>query len=462
MLAAVGAQTAWSDQLVIGGTVKALGSDGSVHDNVASSVAVTIVAPPNKRELTVLEGFTNSTTLHTILIGTEIYTQVKGIGWEKHPDPGIVVNSAFVLESVFGGVTLANLNTGLAAREADVPCGTATCYALTLEYAEGTGAATVKVKPTILVDQRSFLPLRVASRYTYGDGLFYLADRTLTDWGTAAPIAAPAVATPSPSPSPTPAPTAAPTAAVTVRPTPAPTPTPPPIDPLTAPTGFSNFFVSTPRGSFEVNLIKERLADVTVRTITANAVDCVADCPAKPLAQYMNIAGAYAGINGSYFCPPDYSGCAGKAYSYDYAVWSSELGKWLNPVVGQNGLATFNGKTPAFYRRVNDYRRMTVTAAIANYPLLVQGGAVLDFSAELSDAQNRSSTRGAIAVNATYIFLVHVKRASVTDTAYVMQALGARDALNLDGGGSTAMYFGGGYISGPGRLLPNAVVLTKP
>ena len=40
--------------------------------------------------------------------------------------------------------------------------------------------------------------------------------------------------------------------------------------------------------------------------------------------------------------------------------------------------------------------------------------------------------------------------------------LGADNALNLDGGGSTAMYFGGGYISGPGRLLPNAVVLTKP
>ena len=87
---------------------------------------------------------------------------------------------------------------------------------------------------------------------------------------------------------------------------------------------------------------------------------------------------------------------------------------------------------------------------------------MLDFSAELSDAQNRASTRGAIAVNATYIFLVHAKRASVTDTAYVLQALGARDALNLDGGGSTAMYFGDGYISGPGRLLPNAVVLTKP
>jgi exopolysaccharide biosynthesis protein len=48
------------------------------------------------------------------------------------------------------------------------------------------------------------------------------------------------------------------------------------------------------------------------------------------------------------------------------------------------------------------------------------------------------------------------------DTAYVLQALGARDALNLDGGGTAAMWIGGGYKVGPGRLLPNAIVLTKP
>ena len=42
------------------------------------------------------------------------------------------------------------------------------------------------------------------------------------------------------------------------------------------------------------------------------------------------------------------------------------------------------------------------------------------------------------------------------------QALGARDAMNLDGGGSVAMWFGGGYVAGPGRQLPNAILLMKP
>jgi len=71
-------------------------------------------------------------------------------------------------------------------------------------------------------------------------------------------------------------------------------------------------------------------------------------------------------------------------------------------------------------------------------------------------------TRGAIGADSTFVYLVIVSSASVTESAYVMRALGARDALNLDGGGSAAMWIGGSYKVGPGRQLPNAVVLTKP
>ncbi len=38
----------------------------------------------------------------------------------------------------------------------------------------------------------------------------------------------------------------------------------------------------------------------------------------------------------------------------------------------------------------------------------------------------------------------------------------ARDALNLDGGSSDAMWIGGCYVVGPGRQLPNAILLLKP
>jgi hypothetical protein len=470
MLAAVGGQTAWSDQVVLSGTVRTLSSDGAARDRLASLITACTIAAPNTREVVVVEGFTDKPTLHTILIGTDLYTEVSGIGWEKGTDAGFSLTPAFIHDSFFAPVTLTALKSGLVARETDVRCGDEPCYVLSLEYIEGAGPAATKVKPTIHVHQRSLLPVRITATYTYGDGIGYQVETVLRGWGTQKPIAAPAlVLAPPPSPTPTRAPTSAPTAAPvaaapTPRPTPAPTPAPTPrIDPLAAPTGYSTFEVSIPQGTFTVKLIKERLADVTVRTLTGNSVECSNECPARRLEQYVIENNAFAGMNGSYFCPPDYADCAGRTYTYDYAVYNSVLRKWLNPVVGLNGLATFNGRTPAFYRRVNDYRRTPVTAGIANYPMLMLGGTVLDFQGELSPPQNnRGGVRGAIGVNATYVFPVIAYPAAVTDLAYVMQALGARDALNLDGGGSATMWYGGDYVKAQGRLLPNAIVLTRP
>jgi hypothetical protein len=470
MLAALGAQTGWSDQVALSGTVRSVGGDGSARDRLANLITARTVTAPNKRELVLLEGFTDKPTLHTILIGTDLYTEVSGIGWEKGTDAGFALTQGFIHDSFFGAVTLTALKSGLVSREADVRCADESCYVLSLEYIEGAGSVAVKVKPTIQVHQKSLLPTRITATYTYGDGVGYQVDTVLRQWGAQESVVAPkTIVAPSPSPSPTPAPTppapTAPISAPTARPTPAPTPapTPVPIDPLAAPTGYSTFAVSIPAGTVTVKLIKERLADVTIRTVTGNSVECTNDCPAKRLEQYVIENNAFAGMNGSYFCPPDYADCAGRTYTYDYAVYNSVLRKWLNPVVGLNGLATFNGKTPTFYRRVNDYRRTPVTAGIANYPMLMLGGTVLDFQGELSPPQNnRGGVRGAIGVNATHVFLVIAYPAAVTDLAYVMQALGARDALNLDGGGSATMWYGGDYVKAQGRLLPNAIVLTRP
>ena len=50
--------------------------------------------------------------------------------------------------------------------------------------------------------------------------------------------------------------------------------------------------------------------------------------------------------------------------------------------------------------------------------------------------------------------------ASFADTAEVLKTLGLENAMNLDGGGSSALWFGG-YKIGPGRSLPTAIVLVK-
>jgi hypothetical protein len=236
--------------------------------------------------------------------------------------------------------------------------------------------------------------------------------------------------------------------------------------PLETGLGYNYQSLSTARGSFNVHLIKERLSQVTVKTLTANVSDCLNNCPAKPLAQYVSENGAYAGMNGTYLCPPDYAQCAGKVNSYDYAVYNSNLRRWINynAVNAQNGGLFFNGASASVYRRTYLYyqQQTPITAAITNFPLLVQNGAVIDSTAEQNGSQLLKGTKGALGVDGTYVYLAVITNATVTDAAYVMQALGARDALNLDGGGTAAMWIGGSYKVGPGRLLPNAIVLTKP
>ncbi|MCL4385616.1 MAG: phosphodiester glycosidase family protein [Cyanobacteria bacterium] len=41
-----------------------------------------------------------------------------------------------------------------------------------------------------------------------------------------------------------------------------------------------------------------------------------------------------------------------------------------------------------------------------------------------------------------------------------MTTLGLQNAINLDDGGSTALWYGG-YKAGPGRNLPNVVLFLK-
>src|SRR5207244_4472087 len=61
---------------------------------------------------------------------------------------------------------------------------------------------------------------------------------------------------------------------------------PPPARPPVTGLGYSLKTVNTPVGQFQAHVVKERLADVTVRTVTATAVDCFSACQAKPLDQY--------------------------------------------------------------------------------------------------------------------------------------------------------------------------------
>src|SRR6185503_7503117 len=111
--------------------------------------------------------------------------------------------------------------------------------------------------------------------------------------------------------------------------------------------------VNTDRGNFTVIFISDDVLSTIVIVDTASDGDCGNNCPAVPVADYVARNGAYAGINGSFFCPPEYPSCAGKTNSFDLLVMnknkvyfnSSNNVYSTNPaVIFGNGFVRFVGQ----------------------------------------------------------------------------------------------------------------------
>lgn len=229
--------------------------------------------------------------------------------------------------------------------------------------------------------------------------------------------------------------------------------------------GYSRQMVSTERGSFLVDIVAAQVGSARVIVDTASDDDCSNDCPVLPLASYVQRNGGFAGINGSYFCPAEYPSCVGKTNSFDTLAMNSRTRKYFNsdnnkfstvPLVAFDG-----GGAPIFKMQTLEWGRDTgVQAVLANYPMLVFGGNIAVNEGSLSDKQRIKSNRGVVAAKGNFIYLMVVHSASVPESAAVMKALGIDNALSLDSGGSTALYFGGSYKVGPGRNLPNAIIFA--
>lgn len=233
---------------------------------------------------------------------------------------------------------------------------------------------------------------------------------------------------------------------------------------ITSAEGYSYQTVKTEKGTHGVYLIKVPLSSVTVKTVAAISSDCGNNCATKSLAEYVKENNGYAGMNGSYICPPDYASCAGKTNTFDYAFFASNHDKWLNKKAltwFKTGMFTFSGHSSSFYKKTSEYGGGGVDAAISNYPSLLKNGEIVLNDSELTAYQRLKGMKGAIGVGGENLYLALISNATMEEAAYVMKTLGAKHALNLDGGGTSAMYINGGYVVGPGRALPNAIVLVK-
>jgi hypothetical protein len=239
---------------------------------------------------------------------------------------------------------------------------------------------------------------------------------------------------------------------------------------------YQSLSIATENGSFDVSLITMQKDRFNMITETGNGTDCSNNCDAKSLLAYATGSQAMIGMHGTYFCPPDYADCTSKINTFLGPVFDTSGKSMINsgslavhegPMVamGEDGDYVFAHRTKELGNSVSDIEAKMGTklhAAISNYPSLVENGTVIVQSeARLDDGmKTMKSSRGAIGYNERFIFLVIAKQATVVDLAKVMKAIGSTYAMNLDGGGSSAMLWNGSYVVGPGRNLPNAILFA--
>ena len=227
--------------------------------------------------------------------------------------------------------------------------------------------------------------------------------------------------------------------------------------------GYSRQSVSADGQNYVVDIIAADLNSTKVIVDTGSDSDCSNNCPTLSLADYVSRSGASAGINGSFFCPAEYPSCVGKTGSFDTLIMNKNK-KYFNSdnnVYSTIPAAIFSAGSARFVGQSLQWGRDTgVDAVIANYPLLVSGGNI-NFTENPSEPKfGAKGSRDFIAAKGNMVYIGVIRNATMGESAKVLHALGMGEALNLDEGGSTALW-SGGYKAGPGRNIPNAVLFVK-
>jgi|Napbiome12C3dose_1001474.scaffolds.fasta_scaffold00001_325 hypothetical protein len=280
---------------------------------------------------------------------------------------------------------------------------------------------------------------------------------------SATPIATPS---PTPSPSPTPIPTPvlkSPSPTPVQVPSVAPSVAPVPVTNTPPRSGFANINVNVEGYTYPVAIVTADLNSTRVIVDTASESDCGSSCPVLSLSDYVSRNGAYAGINGSYFCPTDYPSCAGKTNSFDTLLMNKNKRYFNsdNNVYSTVPAAIFSAGSARFVGQSLEWGRDTgPDSVIANYPLLIAGGNINFTEAPNEPKFGNKAPRTFIAAKGNMVYIGIVYKATMGESAKVLKALGMDGALNLDQGGSTALWHGG-YKAGPGRSIPNAILFVN-
>jgi hypothetical protein len=104
-----------------------------------------------------------------------------------------------------------------------------------------------------------------------------------------------------------------------------------------------------------------------------------------------------------------------------------------------------------------------VREAVGGGPTLVKGGQIaLNLQAEgFRDPKilSGAGARSLVGVTGGKKLLLVTTAGTIPDVAKLMQSLGCTEAMNLDGGASSGLWFRGKYLRKPGRLISNALLI---
>lgn len=226
--------------------------------------------------------------------------------------------------------------------------------------------------------------------------------------------------------------------------------------------GYSYQAVKTDSGTFNVAIIAADLNSTRVIIDTASDSDCSNNCPVMALGTYAQRSGAFAAINGSFFCPAEYPSCADKTNSFDTLLMNKNKVYFnsANNVYSSVPLVYFSGNSMGVRGQSSSWGRDTgVDAVIANTPLYVQGGS--NTHAGAGDKFAAKGARTFVANKGSMVYIGIVYNATSAEAAKVLHAMGVENALGLDQGGSTALWLNGSYLAGPGRNIPNALLFVR-
>ncbi len=231
--------------------------------------------------------------------------------------------------------------------------------------------------------------------------------------------------------------------------------------------------VNSSLGVFTVDMITIDLSNprLKIKTLAASEANCASNCPAKSLASYYSYGNGFAGINGTYF---DTS--ATKRNYYFFPIYDSVKKVFINadqlkyPTTGP--IMAFDTTNKFYYfkdsrefKSVEYFEQTTgstLQAAFGNKPRLIEQSLNYLIDWEVDEKQQTVKTlRNAIGYANNKLYLVVAYKATVPDLGEIMMALGTEYAINLDGGGSSALMYDGEYIVGPGRTIPNAIVFSE-